>query len=567
MIARSRKKRKFNIGVPFIIIILGVVAFLSFKLYEKYSFTSEKVDLTEYIGVSGDDVAIYLNDVPKSVSDEGSNYFAIKEHDATYLPLSFVKEFINNRFYYAKDVSKILFCLPDEVKSFGDTDMHQMGNAPYVVFRDEPYLLIDYVKDYSNIRYDMYLDDEAKRVYVYTDWDKEDIGYLKSREAVRVQGGNKSKVITTLRRGEEIKILDQMTKWYKVKTSDGYIGYIRKSKIGKTEERIPTSDYIEFIRPGNKLQNKVCLGFHQVFSVYSTANMPTLLKYTEGMNVIAPTWLAIRSNEGALFSNASDAYVQYCHNKGLSVWATVNNFDMGHFDDKKIFSSTKNRRSLIERIVREVTVNGLDGINLDIERVPTDAGEDYTEFVRELSIELTKIGCILSIDTYVPYAYNSHYDLKEYNDFCDYVIIMCYDEHYAGSKEAGSVSSIGYVRDGINLSLVDVDKDKLIIALPFYTRVWTTLSDGSVGSIVGGSLAMENSARKSGLTFAFDDVTCQNYGIKTGSDGSKIECWLEDELSLAYKTTEIKNADLAGTAAWKLGQERETFFSIININE
>ncbi|MBQ7743826.1 MAG: SH3 domain-containing protein [Lachnospiraceae bacterium] len=544
-----------------------MVAFLSFKLYEKYSFTSEKVDLTEYIGASGDDVAIYLNDVPKSVSDEGSNYFAIKEHDATYLPLSFVKEFINNRFYYAKDVSKMLYCLPDEVKSFGDTDMHQMGNAPYVVFRDEPYLLIDYVKDYSNIRYDMYLDDEAKRVYVYTDWDKEDIGYLKSREAVRVQGGNKSKVITTLRRGEEIKILDQMTKWYKVKTSDGYIGYIRKSKIGKTEERIPTSDYIEFIRPGNKLQNKVCLGFHQVFSVYSTANMPTLLKYTEGMNVIAPTWLVIRSNEGALFSNASDAYVQYCHNKGLSVWATVNNFDMGHFDDKKIFSSTKNRRSLIERIVREVTVNGLDGINLDIERVPTDAGEDYTEFVRELSIELTKIGCILSIDTYVPYAYNSHYDLKEYNDFCDYVIIMCYDEHYAGSKEAGSVSSIGYVRDGINLSLVDVDKDKLIIALPFYTRVWTTLSDGSVGSIVGGSLAMENSARKSGLTFAFDDVTCQNYGIKTGSDGSKIECWLEDELSLAYKTTEIKNADLAGTAAWKLGQERETFFSIININE
>ncbi|MBR1844888.1 MAG: SH3 domain-containing protein [Lachnospiraceae bacterium] len=544
-----------------------MVAFLSFKLYEKYSFTSEKVDLTEYIGVSGDDVAIYLNDVPKSVSDEGSNYFAIKEHDATYLPLSFVKEFINNRFYYAKDVSKMLYCLPDEVKSFGDTDMHQMGNAPYVVFRDEPYLLIDYVKDYSNIRYDMYLDDEAKRVYVYTDWDKEDIGYLKSREAVRVQGGNKSKVITTLRRGEEIKILDQMTKWYKVKTSDGYIGYIRKSKIGKTEERIPTSDYIEFIRPGNKLQNKVCLGFHQVFSVYSTANMPTLLKYTEGMNVIAPTWLVIRSNEGALFSNASDAYVQYCHNKGLSVWATVNNFDMGHFDDKKIFSSTKNRRSLIERIVREVTVNGLDGINLDIEKVPTDAGEDYTEFVRELSIELTNIGCILSIDTYVPYAYNSHYDLKEYNDFCDYVIIMCYDEHYAGSKEAGSVSSIGYVRDGINLSLVDVDKDKLIIALPFYTRVWTTLSDGSVGSIVGGSLAMENSARKSGLTFAFDDATCQNYGIKTGSDGSKIECWLEDELSLAYKTTEIKNADLAGTAAWKLGQERETFFSIININE
>ena len=69
---------------------------------------------------------------------------------------------------------------------------------------------------------------------------------------------------------------------------------------------------------------------------------------------------------------------------------------------------------MIDKILREVKVNLLDGINLDIEQVPVEAGEDYVEFVRELSIELTKVGCKLSIDTYVPYAYNKHYDLKEF---------------------------------------------------------------------------------------------------------------------------------------------------------
>ena len=225
------------------------------------------------------------------------------------------------------------------------------------------------------------------------------------------------------------------------------------------------------------------------------------------------------------------------------------------------------RRKMIDKILREVQVNNLDGINLDIEQVSKDAGEDFTEFVRELSIELTKIGCILSIDTYVPYAFNSQYELKEYNDFCDYIIIMCYDEHYNGSSEAGSVSSINYVRDGINLTLEKVDKEKLIIGLPFYTRIWTTTPEGKVSSAADASLTIENRAIAQGLKFVFDEETCQNYGTKTTQDGDLVECWLEDALSLAYKMNEIKKADVAGTAAWKLTQERDNFFELINMNE
>lgn len=549
------------------IAIILFIAFAVFNAYKRYSFTKERVDLANYLGVTGDDVAIYLNDNLQNHYDTNIKYKALKSYGVVYIPLSFVKAYINNRFYFAKDINKILYCIPDEIRVAGDTDIHQIGNAPYVIFKDEPYLLIDYVKDYTNIRYDYYLDEESKRVYIYSDWDKENIAYLRSAESARIQGGNKSPVITDLRKGEEVKILEKMTKWIKVKTSNGYIGYIRKNKIHKESEKIPVSNYIEVVRKSKRMAQKPCIGFHQVLSNYSSSKLPELLKNAKNMNVIAPTWFVIKNNEGDIRSVANDAYSQYCHAKKISVWATLNNFDLGDVNEKELFSNTLTRRKMIDKILREVSVNNLDGINLDIEQVSQDAGEDYTEFVRELSIELTKIGCILSIDTYVPYNFNKQYDLKEYNDFCDYVVIMCYDEHYSGSKEAGSVSSLNYVKDGINLSLVNVDKDKLIIGLPFYTRIWTTTPEGKVTSIAGASQALENAAIAQGLKFTFDETTCQNYGTKITQDGSKVECWMEDDLSLAYKVHEIKKMDLAGTAAWKLTQERENFFKIININD
>ena len=575
---RSRKKSPLKrIFSLLLLIAIGVAAFY---LYKKYSFTNERANLAEYLYVTNDEVAIFLNDEPKSKveTENGVKMRALKSNDTVYLPLSFVKKYINNRFYYAKDINKILYCLPDEVKSNGDADIHQIGNSPYIIFKDEPYLLIDYVKDYSNIRYDSYLDEESKRIYIYNDWDKENVAYLKGKEAARVSGGNKSPIVTDLKKGEEVKILDRMTKWIKVKTSDGYIGYIRKSMVTNETEKIPISSYLEPVRKSYRLNEKVCIGFHQLFSIYDHAKLNDILKDTKGMNVIAPTWFKIKKDtdkkgSGEILSLANDKYSLYCHGKNLQVWATINNFDealdekkIDRIDEKALFSNTKTRRKMIDKILREVNVNNLDGINLDIEQVADEAGEDYSQFVRELSIELNKIGCILSIDTYVPYKFNKQYDLKEYNDFCDYVIIMAYDEHYSGSKVAGSVSSINYVKDAINLSLVNVNKEKLIIALPFYSRVWTTDIDGTVDAKTKSSIECEQSALAQGIKFAFDDVTCQNYGRKVTQEGKTVECWLEDDISLAYKMFEIKKADLAGTAAWKLTQERENFFNIINMN-
>ena len=346
MIRESRRmkksRKKSSIKRVFFILFLLFAIIASLYLYRKYSFTNKRADLKEYLHVTGDEVAIFLNDEDKSTNDveDGIKMRALKSHDTVYVPLSFVKGYINNRFYFAKDINKILYCLPYEIQSRGDSDIHQIGNCPYVIFKDEPYLLIDYVKDFTNIRYDSYLDEDSKRIYIYTDWDKESIAYMKGKEAARLHGGNKSPIVTDLKKGEEVKVLDRMTKWIKVKTSDGYIGYIRKSKINKEIERIPISSYIEVTRNDIKMSEKPVVGFHQVLSNYSASQLPELLKNTKGMNVIAPTWFVIKNNDGDIRSVANDKYSLHCHGRKLKVWATVNNFDLGNIDEKLVFSNT-----------------------------------------------------------------------------------------------------------------------------------------------------------------------------------------------------------------------------------
>ena len=123
------------------------------------------------------------------------------------------------------------------------------------------------------------------------------------------------------------------------------------------------------------------------------------------------------------------------------------------------------------------------------------------------------------------------------------------------------------MRQGIELSLEKVDKEKLVIAVPFYTRIWTTDENGNVDSAAYGSNDAEAECKRKGIkTFDFDEETGQNYGFVETSAGSKIACWMEDSTSIGIKLYEIVKEDLAGVAAWKLTQEREDFFKILNIN-
>ena len=70
---------------------------------------------------------------------------------------------------------------------------------------------------------------------------------------------------------------------------------------------------------------------------------------------------------------------------------------------------------------------------------------------------------------------------------------MGYDEHYAGSPEAGSVASLSWVTQGVSDTLKEVPADQVILGMPFYTRVWEIPSESSSDDTTAGA---KNSPQK-----------------------------------------------------------------------
>ena len=162
----------------------------------------------------------------------------------------------------------------------------------------------------------------------------------------------------------------------------------------------------------------------------------------------------------------------------MQVWGLVDNFGE-NIDSFQVLSSTTSRERLEKELVSVALSCGLDGINIDFESLPVEAGPHFIQFLRELSVSCRRNNLVLSVDNYVPAGYNRYYDYAEQGVLADYVIIMAYDEHYAGSAEAGSVSSISYVENAIKDTKEMVPAEKIVVALPFYTRLWKeTTVDG-----------------------------------------------------------------------------------------
>ena len=288
--------------------------------------------------------------------------------------------------------------------------------------------------------------------------------------------------------------------------------------------------------------------------------MEALIAATEGVNVISPTWYALTDNEGGYQSLADKAYVDRAHEMGLQVWALVDNFS-DNVQTEVLLSSTATRNGLIEDLMAEADRYGFDGINLDFEGIREEAGVHYVQFIRELSVACREKGLVLSVDNYVPAAYNSFYNRREQGIVADYVIIMGYDEHYAGG-EPGSVASIGYVNQGIADTLADVPKEKLINAVPFYTRLWTE-KDGSCTSRAMGLEAAGEWIEENNVKMTWQEELGQYYGECENEDGMNY-LWLEDVRSLELKMNLIRDYELAGVAGWKLGLETGEVWDVLN---
>lgn len=543
------------IAIALIIVIGGVS--VGATLWNKYSYSKERADLSAYFGMSDEaDVAIVLQD--EMIAER-----ARLIQDVYYVDLNTVHKYFNQRFYEDQKEGLLLYTVPDDIicTVIGSSEMtdkdgsRTLSYVPAVYEGDTLYVALDYVKQYTNFSYEGFL--EPNRLQIYTRWDDRQVAEIKKDTAVRVLGGVKSEVLEDLSAGDKVILLEQMETWSKVKTMDSVIGYVENKRLDgiRMEMPIPVTDYEEPVYTSQTRQGKVNLGWHVVAGTAGNGTLDEVIVNAKALTVISPTWFKVCDNEGGFTSFASQSYVDKVHGMGMEVWGLVENIEYkDSIDMYEILSSTTTRAKLIDGLVNEALSYGLDGINVDFEQISSDCGEHFIQFIRELSIPCRKNNLVLSVDNYVPMGGTDHYDRTEQGIVADYVIIMGYDEHYAGSREAGSVASINFVEDGIEQTVAQVPPEKVINAVPFYTRIWET-KDGAIGSQAVGMDVAEEYVRAHNIPVEWNEETCQNYGEYT-EGGSLFQVWLEDESSIEVKLNIMDKYQIAGVACWRLGFEK-----------
>ena len=539
-------KKAIPVIIAVVLIFVIVAITFGMKVVERFSYSEERMDLNEYFSLASDDEAALV------LNNEIREEKGVVKDGRCYLPLETVHTYLNDRFYADYNENWLLYTTPDEIIYAQAGETGEDGYVPAYLEDGVMYVALDYVKKYTNFSYTLYT--EPNRVVMTTVWDEHNVADIRRNTAVRYQGGIKSDILTEVAAGDKVTVLETMETWSEVVTQDGFIGYVENKRLEneRSETLIPVTDYVEPEYTSIHRDYKISLGWHQVTSEAANSTLSEVLEGVSGMNVISPTWFFLSDNDGNFASIGSSSYVQEAHDRGLEVWALVDNFTYD-VDTKAILSYTSKRQKLIEGLVNEALSLGVDGINVDFEQVPGDAGEDYIEFLRELSIPCRANGLVLSVDNYVPRGYNSHYHWKEQGIVADYVIIMGYDEHYGGSQEVGSVASIDYVEEGISTMVQYVPAEKVVNAVPFYTRIWETTSEGVKSQAVGMTAAEEFLAQR-GVEASWDEATCQNYA-QLEENGSLFQVWLEDEQSLQVKINVMKEYGIGGVAAWKLGYE------------
>ena len=560
------KKSKIAV-IGTIAVILITVIVLGITIVKKLTPSNEVMLLTDYYQVEDSEVLVILQN--KIYEKSG-----LLLDGKVYLDYETIKDKFNHRFYWDSNENILTYTTPNEIiqaesgrKHFTVTkSMIKTDSAidyPVVkVFADQVYIALDFVAKYSDMEYEYYV--SPNRVVINYQWGDYLFTEVTKETQLRKDPNIKSPILTKLAVGTSLYVdMDEAPQkgFSKVMTKEGIIGYVRDKYVKESFYKTISSDFKEPEYTSQTRPEKINLVFHQVFNEDAADNLENLIAQTKGLDVVVPTWFSVIDNSGNVSSLASERYVEKAKSLGLEVWALVDDFNT-EISMYEVLSHTSSRENLSNVLVEAALKYKLNGINIDFEKISSDAGIHYIQFLRELSVKCRNNGIVLSVDNYVPSPYTSHYDREEQGKILDYVIVMAYDEYYAGSEVAGPVASLGFVKDAVTNILTMVPKEKTIIAIPFYTRLWKETPDGEVSSESFSMTPAENILKENEVEPKWNE-TYGCYYAEYEKDGASYRMWQEEDKSIEEKLKVIYNADVAGIAAWKLGLEKESTWNVI----
>lgn len=560
---RSRIARRL-FGLLFVLAIAGL---FSYYWYLTYYPNKEHVE-PDYGGLQK----------PVFYRGELLTEDALGEKDSLMLPLDFIKQRADDSIVYEEASDSVIITTKDKVVRMKTNVLTATVNEkplqlkfPIVKKDDLLYVPIEPIKQYYG--FDIEESEETGNVIVHLQGDNVQWGTVSaaSRDgfaAMRSAADIKAPILADLPAGEEVMIWSEENDgWYYVQRKNGVIGHVRKKDV--VLERVETiaalPDEPAFI-PWKPIGGKINLTWEQV-----TNKNPDTSKIgpMPGLNVISPTWFALLDGEGNLKNLADSTYVKWAGSQNYQVWALFSNGFDPDITSQALATYDK-RMKMIKQLLAFAQMYRFQGINIDFENVNLEDKANLTQFVREMTPLLHEQGLVVSIDvTTVSTSENwsMFYDRPALSQVVDYMMVMAYDEYWASSPVAGSVSSLPWVEKGI-LQFLNEEKvpaSKLVLGVPYYTRIWTEETKNGKKEVSSRAVFMETITkliRDKGLKPTYSAAAGQNY-VEYTEDGKLNKIWIEDGTSMKARMELVKKYDLAGVGSWRRGYEEPYIWDVI----
>lgn len=492
--------------------------------------------------------------------------------DRILLPFEVVRDNIDKNINWDAKVHKLTITTKDRVIRMKTGSLEAFVNNEPVTLNipaqetdGKVYVPIEFLKDYYGITI-KYAEANNAVIIDFLDSVRQSASLVKKGAVIRrgrsVFEPIVKKYDTKTIEDVDLRVYDEYENWYKVMTEDGIIGYIEKKFVNVTPvqpaEGVNKEPEDNVWKPEN---GKICMAWDYA---YKLKNNLDSRKFIEGLDVISPTWFQVVSKEGEVKNFADSSYVKWAHGRGYKVWALFSNNFENSAQTGDFLGNADSRDNAIRQILAFASLYELDGINIDFENIKTSDRDLLTQFVREMAPLLRQQGLVVSIDVNMLGCY----DRKALGEAVDYVVLMAYDQHWSGGGVAGSVSQLSWTDRIVQKYLEDVPNDKLILGMPFYTRIWIETEKDGKTELTSKALSMpdiEKLLTEKNAQKVWDTESGQFYSEFKDEDAT-YKVWLEDEKSLNLRTAIVHKYELAGASAWRLDFEDPAVWNVINHN-
>lgn len=510
-------------------------------------------------------LAMIINN--RNVTERLKKEIFIDEKGVIYLSKEDIANFFDEYIYIDEDSKQIITTYGTKVAavSLEQNKMTVNGAATNIlntiVQKDNTYYMpFSEMNDIYNVEI-KYIKDT--NIITVDSLDKEQVKYTASKNlSIKYKAKAISKTVDKVKKGEKVIYISSTEKgWAKVRTENGKIGYVKENKL---TNKIYVRENIE-----KQKENKKISLVWDYYSEYAKAPNRTGTTL-EGVNVVSPAFFMLEKGEnGALFDNvgtAGQAYINWAKSNNYEVWPMVSNNSLKD-TTSKILNNYEHRQLLIENIVNMAIKYKLDGINIDFEYMYQADKDKFSRFIIELAPRLKEIGVKLSVDVTAPDGsadWSLCYDRHVIGNVADYIIFMAYDQYGTSSNSAGTTAGYNWVETNLNKFVgiqEEIPSEKVILGIPFYTRLWKEDSDGKISSVTVNMKAVDV-VLPANVERVWDDTLKQNY-VEYEQEGYTYKMWIEDERSIKAKLSLVQQYNLGGVAFWEKDRETETIWSSV----